>query len=212
MCGRFTQSATWAEVQAFTQPLTLREPEEMLMPSWNVAPSQRAYVIGVRDDALQTFTPKWGFAPSWAKGNAPINARLESAANSPMFRGAFAKARCVVPANGWFEWKVDGEGRSAPRTPYYFEPVNTPLLYLAGIRTGDSFAILTTGALLESADIHDRSPALIAHADLSTWLAHETPVNFARELALTSQSGLVRAREVDRAIGNPRNNGPGLLD
>lgn len=212
MCGRFTQSATWAEVQAFTQPLTLSEPAEMLMPSWNVAPSQRAYVLALGDDQLQTFTPKWGFAPSWAKGTAPINARLESAANSPMFRNAFAKSRCVVPANGWFEWKVHGEGKSAARTPYYFEPVAAPLLYLAGIRISDTFAILTTGAVLESADIHDRSPALIAHADLSAWLANDTPINFARQLALTQQSGLVRAREVDRAVGNPRNNGPGLLD
>lgn len=166
------------------EPLPLR---------YNVAPSQSAPAVildrdggGWRVDMLG-----WGLVPSWAKDpegsdlRRPINARSETAASSPMFRGPMRKRRCVVPASGFYEWQArGGGGERQTKQPWYITPADGEVFAMAGVwdewrGRGDgggagaalrTFAILTTGANDAMKPIHDRMPVMLTREGVAAWL------------------------------------------
>ncbi|GAB6056918.1 SOS response-associated peptidase [Desulfonatronum parangueonense] len=176
MCGRFGLWVTLIIHEHYGLS-TLGEP---ILPSYNIAPGQE--VMGVHQDAsgrrLARF--KWGLIPSWtrdlAKATKCINARSETVWDKPSFRSAIQHRRCLIPANGFLEWKKSG----TKKQPYLIGFENLELFSMAGIweswknpATGevfDSCAILTTNANETVAVIHDRMPVIIRPEDYQAWL------------------------------------------
>ena len=217
MCGRYA-SKNSAEDLAERFHVTGRLPR--LSPSWNIAPSQEAPVIrrhpqtGERHlDLLQ-----WGLLPHWTKdpGSArrPINARAETIASSAFFRDAFAARRALVPADAFYEWKREGDHKQ----PFAAARADGDILAMAGLWEGwsgpggeivRSFAIVTTPANAEMAEVHDRMPAILEPADWETWL--EGNDEAASALLRPAPAATLRLWPVSRRVNAPTANGPELL-
>ena len=156
---------------------------QLLLDGWeahyNIPPGQTipiARIDGSDSRRERVLAPAWwGFRPAWADADAPapINARAEKAASSPYFREAFAHHRCLVPANGWYEWQQTGSGKQ----PHYFTHVEGELLMFAGLWTpgegGSRCAILTEPARGLVKPIHTRMPVVLEPLSWAAWLSPE---------------------------------------
>ena len=177
MCGRFFLSKSGAEIASHFD-LT---DEPALAPRFNIAPSQSIPVVRASagdGDPRVLELRSWGFVPRFAKqlraGRRPINARAETVATSPLFRGSFARRRGLVPASGFYEWQH--RGRSA--RPFALRVRGGELFAMAALfdhceaEDGvlDSCALVTTEANESVAVVHDRMPAILAPADYALWL------------------------------------------
>ena len=180
MCGRFTQSYTWAEVHAF---LSVIGAPQNLRPRYNIAPTTVVDVVRLdREGRRELVAMRWGLVPFFWKKSlkempATFNARAETVAGKPMFRGAFRERRCIVPASGFFEWT----GPKTDRQPHLFSAADgSPILAMAGLwdrwrdpATGEdvlSCTIIVSGASAWMVPYHDRMPVLIAEEDFDGWL------------------------------------------
>lgn len=124
MCGRFTQLFTWSELIALHN--LSNDPIPNLRASWNIAPTRDVGVIVPEDGGRTYKTMRWGLVPMWAKdlkiGNQAINARIETAAAKPLFRGAWKSRRCLIPASGFYEWRgLEAPGKAKPATACPFD-------------------------------------------------------------------------------------------
>ncbi len=174
MCGRYTLAANAEElVEAFGIPLPTFE----LVPRYNIAPSQLAPVVAADRHGRRVGLLTWGLVPGWADEPGPgmINARVESAAEKPSFREALDRRRCLVPANGFYEWKRVNGGK----IPHWIHPTAGGVIAFAGIwerwsRPGaeprHTFAILTTKANADVAPLHDRMPVIVPAESRDAWL------------------------------------------
>ena len=151
-----------------------------LVPRYNIAPTQQVPVIRLRADASRELSLlRWGLVPSWAQdpsiGQRMINARAETVASKPSYRAAFRRRRCLVPADGYYEWQKAGRAKQ----PYYIRLRDEPLFAMAGLweqwhDTGgelwETFAIITTEANQATRAIHDRMPVILSQQDYAQWL------------------------------------------
>ena len=231
MCGRFTlktdplviasqfKVSSIAVLQGRIADLTSpvipvgQVDSELFHPSFNVAPTHQIPAIASQDDEIVMAAFTWGLVPTWAKdsaiGSRMINARSETAAEKPSFRSALAKRRCIVPADGWYEW----QGSPGKKTPFYFSTVGGEVLGLAGIyeswKQPDgqllwSIAILTQEARSDFSYIHDRMPVLLTKEMQEDWiLAATSPLNDALAVAASVD---IQAWEVSSAVGNVKSN------
>ena len=218
MCGRYASSANPDDLAAY---FTVEEPaEEVLPPSYNVAPTDPVYVVLERHDTRRLQVVRWGLVPSWAKdpkmGSRLINARRETVRDKPAFRSAFARRRCLVPADGYFEWQSLG-GR---KQPYFLVARDRTPLAMAGLyevwKAPDdtllwTCTVLTTEAADELGHIHDRTPLLVPRGDWQRWLdpSVEDPGD---DLLVPGTAGVLDAWPVSPEVGNVRNNSPHLVE
>ncbi|MFC9324281.1 SOS response-associated peptidase [Kitasatospora sp. NPDC057015] len=239
MCGRFvTTSSVQDLVELFG--LTVPPPTEALAPRWNVAPTDPITAAVQRVDretgelTRQLRQMRWGLVPSWSKdpggGARMINARAETVHEKPAFRKAFAARRCLIPADGYYEWKPvpAADGRKAYKQPYYLAPASGALLSMAGlyefwrdpgVPEDDPAAWLTTATIIttDATDaagrVHDRMPLTIAVSDFEAWLDPELtdPVEL-RRLLHTPAGDELRVRPVSTAVNSVRNDGARLLE
>ncbi|MCU1623295.1 MAG: yoqW [Frankiales bacterium] len=193
-------------------------PEEELPPSWNVAPTDPVHaVVQSKEGVRQLRILRWGLVPSWskdAKGAARlINARQESVTTKPAFRKAYAGRRCLLPADGYYEWKQEG----ADKQPWYLtsrEPLSMAGLYEHWkTPEGDwlsTCTIITTSAPDDLGEIHDRAPLLVPKEHWGVWL--DRTVADPGQLLIPGTPGLLDAWPVGKAVGSVRNNGPELIE
>jgi len=227
MCGRYaaaTTAADWVEEFEVTDA-----PERVLAPDFNVAPTKEMYLIAAGEDdgeaARRMEIARWGLIPSWAKeasiATKMTNARVETVSEKPSFRSAFAKRRCLIPADGYYEWYRPEKGA---KQPFYIHRTDGRSLAMAGLYEwwrdpSNSEAeprltctVITTAATAELAVIHDRMPVMIDESDWAEWLDPSVP---GKELPLPMLEGGFRlvlvAEPVSVAVGNVRNNGPSLI-
>jgi putative SOS response-associated peptidase YedK len=175
MCGRYTLTnpediAARFGLEAFT--------ETRIEPRFNVAPSQGVPVIVEREAGPSLTTMRWGFQPAWMRGDGqrppPINARGESLLERPMFRGAVAHGRCLIPADGFYEWKAV-PGRKT-KQPMYIRLKGGDLFAFAGLyvqgrdEVGETCVIVTTAANEVLAPIHERMPVILDRDAELRWL------------------------------------------
>jgi putative SOS response-associated peptidase YedK len=218
MCSRFSLTAPSQAVRAvFGTRNSLDFP-----PRYNIAPTQpvvivRRTVSGEREQYLV----RWGLIPSWVKDPGTfttlINARSETAASKPSFRGSFRHKRCLVPATGFYEWT----GRPGAKRPHLFRPRNGGLVALAGLADHwvgadgselESMAILTTEANATMAPIHDRMPVIIAPEHFEAWLdCSSGTAHFVEGLLAPPPDDLLEIVDVSPKLNNPRNEGPELM-
>ena len=147
-------------------------------------------------------------------GSRLINARAETVHEKPAFRAAFKRRRCLIPVNGWFEWREEETGKQ----PWFISPADGATLSFAGLwerwEKGDepieTFTILTTAAAPGLTAIHHRQPAILEAGDCNTWLALDTPQDRLLALARRSHEGPFERWPVSRRVNSPRNEGPDL--
>jgi len=240
MCGRYVSARKKQELLEEFQVELDGAAEEELRPDYNVAPTKKVYAVlarPVKDTDGQAGGPpvrqlrvlRWGLVPSWAKdpaiGSRMINARLETAAEKPSFRQAFARRRCLLPADGYYEWLADGAARR--KRPYFIRPADGGVMAMAGLyefwrdraRPADdpeawlvTCTVLTTAAQHEAARIHDRMPVLVPRERWADWLDPGlTAAEEARRLLVPPPPGTFALHPVSAAVNNVRNNGPELI-
>ncbi len=222
MCGRFTLTVpTYEELASALGVAAAPELAAAYRPRYNVAPTDPSWILRARDGKREIVSATWGLVPHFAKsleGRAKaINARAETIADTPKFRDAFTRRRCVVLADGFYEWKKDGGARQ----PIWFTPKDGRLLYLAGISaswvdpaTGTrmrSFSILTCAANAFMRGVHDRMPVILREADVDIWLAvsatGEVPA-VVRALMRPAPDDLLAATPVSSRANNVKNDDP----
>ena len=176
MCGRFALTATPEEVRRLFAFLDLPN----FPPRDDIRPTEPIAIVALRQGERRFELVRWGFVPSWVKDprefSLLINARAETASDKPSFRGAMRHGRCLVPANGFYEWRAEGSG---PKRPYFIAPADGGLVAFAGLTETwagadgsevDTAAILTVPANPVVAPIHDRMPAVIPPQHFEDWL------------------------------------------
>ena len=220
MCGRFglfTDLSELVELLGFE----LGMPADGFVPRWNIAPTTPVLAInetnGVRTGAMM----RWGLIPRWVKPETAFkrpmfNARSETVAERPMFRDSFTKSRCIVPANGFFEWRSDGNSKK----PMWIYDAESPLVTFAGIWSRwhgpdgivESCAILTTApnALMEP--IHNRMPVILDEDWAAIWLDDAADKIVLLEALKPREWETMTAREANPAVGSARNDGPHLIE
>ena len=243
MCGRFVLYASPSEI-AYDFDVDVRD---NFPPRYNIAPSQPIAVIAVPDNPdpnrpARYQLMRWGFLPEWAArrrssdswngttqrdSRAPmqtpmINARSETVATKPSFRNAFRRRRCLIPANGFYEWtKTRGTGRNQQNQPYYIRPAETGVFAFAAIWETlldpgggemDGVAILTTKAGEDIRHLFLREPILIPKSRYRDWLyTDERDLGDLSDLLRPASKSVWLLNTVDSAVGNVRNDYAGLI-
>ncbi|HPF36683.1 MAG TPA: SOS response-associated peptidase [Candidatus Krumholzibacteria bacterium] len=216
MCGRFTLALSPEDIASLLRLNRELDAELGLEPRWNVAPSQPVLAAArpEPDAAPEPARFRWGLVPSWAEtpavGYRLINARAETVHEKRSFRDAFRRRRCLIPADGFYEWKRMGR-RSRP---WLFRPKDAPGFCFAGLwerwtppgggETLHTCAILTTEANALMAPIHDRMPVIVAPRDLDAWWNAEVgDPELARLLAPIPAESMI-AHPVSDRVNDPR--------
>ncbi|HLA90111.1 MAG TPA: SOS response-associated peptidase [Gemmatimonadaceae bacterium] len=212
MCGRYSLGKTdrlnWGRFGVSAVP--------GVKPRWNIAPASD--VLAIRDGRTgrEATLLRWGLIPSWAKdpsiGNRLANARAESAHEKPAFRSAFRSRRCVLPADGFYEWQVvPGQKR---KQPWRVEPRDGGVLALGALweawrspdgETRETCTILTVPVNEALRHIHGRMPVIVAPHDFGAWLSRETTTEEAHTLCRPAPDDLLGAWRISLAINAPTN-------
>jgi putative SOS response-associated peptidase YedK len=245
MCGRYASFRQAQDLSDVFDVTTVAEEVAGRQPSWNVAPTQDVLVVLERlvdaegctagrdgageatGTAREMHAARWGLVPSWAKdpsiGNRMINARSETVAEKASFSSSVKTRRCLVPADGYYEWQAPATG-SGRKTPYFItSPDGAPLAF-AGLYAwwrpkGEPDAdwlltttILTAASTGDMTELHDRVPVILGGDDIDHWL-DPTVTDPAEALAvLGTDPPELTWHEVSTAVNTPRNNGPELVE
>lgn len=217
MCGRFTLAVPGEQLAAQFQLVAVPD----LSARYNIAPSQPVAIIRAEADGRRLALVRWGLVPAWAKDTALgarlINARAETVAEKPAFRAALRQRRCLIPADGFYEWQAQAGGKQ----PYYIRLAAGGAFAMAGLwerwhtPAGDwleSCTILTTTANDVVEPLHDRMPVILAPEQYARWLDRELhDPALLRELLAPFPARLLVAYPVSKAVNRVSNDGPALI-
>ena len=219
MCGRFTLR-TPANIIKDVFGLELLP---YFQPRYNIAPSQPVAVVRVEDDERRLRMLRWGLVPWWAQdpaiGNRLINARAETVATKPAYREPFEQRRCLIPADGFYEWQRLGNER---KQPFHIDLSNGDPLAFAGLwdrwhdrGTGsvtESCALITIEANSVVAPIHHRMPVMLTSSSFSAWLERRTKPDRLHKLLRPIDAEQIRATPVSTLVNRPENDNLRCLD
>jgi len=217
MCGRYTLAAGPEFIAEYFQ---IDGPIPEFQPSWNITPGGDIPVIcELPGNGRSCSLMHWGLIPHWAKEpNSKykmINAKAETLKQRPAYRDAYKHRRCLIPANGFYEWQATPQGKQ----PYYIHRRDEGLLTFAGLweywegeHLINSCTIITTKANPLLQTIHDRMPVILTEPDYATWLnPGNTDPNLVDPLVRSCDSELLDMYPVSTAVNNPAHDGPELI-
>lgn len=217
MCGRYTLALSFEEALA---QLNLELPDFDFEPRYNIAPSQRLPII-LNEAPQEVQLLRWGLIPSWAKdpkiGYKMINARAETLGQKPAFRQAFQQRRCLVPADGFYEWQKNYSGKH----PHHIHLKDRSVMTFAGLweiwkdaegRPIRSFTVITTTPNTLMEPIHDRMPAIIPPEERPHWLAPDQDPELLQNMLRPYPTEQMAATPVSSKVGNVRNDNPSLIE
>lgn len=206
MCGRF---ASWSDKNKILEHFGLPNAPDF-HTGYNITPSSSIPVIRIREDK-ELANSHWGLIPHWAKDTKlqPINARAETLTAKPFFRDCFKHRRCLIPANGYYEWK----GTKGSKQPYFIKVKDAELFAFAGLwdrwdgpdKSLDSCTIITTTANKVASTVHNRMPVIIEPANYDQWLEE------GGESLLVPYPGTIELYPVSNRVNSPKNQGPELI-
>ncbi len=217
MCGRFALGTPIEELANAIQSEPL-SPLTPFTPSWNIAPTHWVPVVTENGIERRSSAPRhmrlmrWGLRPNWSKPSThePNNARAETVDQKPMFKQAWTERRCVVPADGWFEWMTTVQGK----VPWYHYRINGGPCWLGGIweawssADGDhveSFALLTVDSNEDVREVHHRMPLVLEEHQISDFLD-------GKDIRTQPQNGLIDRHVVDRQVNASTSEGSHLIN
>lgn len=219
MCGRYTLAISYEELAEELGVEIDPAVAEGYRPRYNVAPTDGELILREQEGHRELVPARFGLVNHWAKDLSAaakqINARSETVRERPAFRDAFAHRRCVVPADGFYEWRREGR----LKTPFWFHPTEGKLFRFAGIyetwtnkATGQklrTFAILTTAANDVVGAVHDRMPMILRPEDAPVWLTGSPDEAFA--VLGPAPDNMLAVQRASSRVGNVRNDDPGLI-
>jgi putative SOS response-associated peptidase YedK len=219
MCNRFTLHAKPADV---AEHFGLDEIPDHLDERYNIAPSQTIATVRLDDAGHRVLRmDRWGLIHAWSKdpkiGFSLTNAKGETVEEKPAFRLAFKSRRCLIPADGFFEWKAT---RGKHKQPYHFQRIDGKLLGFAGLwerwknhegQVGESCTIITTSANGIVRPVHDRMPVILDPVEYGQWLDPRTGADDLLQLLRPAPEHELTAVAVSRYVSNARNQGPQCL-
>lgn len=208
MCGRFALTSSLNEIKTKFGVTN----NVMLQPRYNIAPSQPVLII--KPDKLLDFA-MWGFKPYWMQNNEKykshsgfINARLETASEKPSFKQALKYKRCIILANGYYEWKLI----NTIKQPFYVSADSDEIQAFAGFYDGDTCCIVTVAASDSLKNLHDRMPLILNPDDYETWLS-ATPIRDTKLKKITeNQIKNLNIKKVSTLINNPKTDEVACID
>jgi len=223
MCGRYA----FYEHQELSERLTNVALDtnffDQFRPTWNAAPSQSLPVIVENEGTPVLREMRWGLVPKWTKPGqspkmTPINARAETLGEKPMFRSLIKHRRCIVPANGFYEWR----GAKGDKQPYFIHPTDGQLMLFAGLYDEargidddplESYAIITTNANGPMSRLHDRMPVILDPGDVEEWLDHDlAEMEPLEHLLQPADDDAIAIQPVAKSVNNTRHDGPSLIE
>jgi len=211
MCGRFTNRLTWREIVALYRLTVRAKPERNLPARYNICPTQTIDAVTEREGKRELVLMRWGLVPPWWKKTlkelpSTFNARAETVTSKPMFRAAFKRSRCLIPASGYYEWKPTPTGKQ----PYYISARDGSPLSFAGLweewkstETGEpvkSCTMIVTGANEFTRSIHDRMPVILNPVQFEPWLTGRAGT----ELLQSGPNDLLQMWPVSRRVNSSR--------
>lgn len=220
MCGRFTLATPAEElVEAFD----IGELTFEYFARYNVAPGQDVLVVAEDRKGRRAGHLTWGLVPAWSDGTRPplVNARAETVGTKPSFREAFDRRRCVVPADGFYEWARSDSGAGRGGTsPYWFHPTRERTVALAGIwetwrapgaSPVHSVALLTTEANRDVSDVHHRMPVVVDREDRARWLSPSLRGSDVETLLRAAPEGTFARHPVSTRVNRVGEDDAGLI-
>ena len=236
MCGRFVSAGSPDRIAAYFETVLPTEVvAESLGENYNVAPTQDIYaIVGTGDGAARLDAFHWGLVPSWAKdrkiASRMINARGETLAEKPSFKSLFRTKRCIVPMDGFYEWKagIDGGAVNAKgkplKQPMYVHRADGDPLAVAGLWTRwkdpddpegrflQSATVITTAANRMMSPVHDRMPVILPASRWATWLdPANDDLDALGALLVPCGDDVLVMHEVSTDVNNARNNRPDVM-
>lgn len=197
MCGRFTLFHQGFLDELISLGLLT---SDSFIPRYNVSPGQNHWILYKEQATLHLAQGQWGITPSWMKkGQVLFNAKIETVLEKPTFSKAYRMHRCVVPIDGFFEWRLEGNQKQ----PYWFHRLNEEVFYLGGIyfpdKDGNKFVVLTTQANAFMAPFHSRMPIILTKKSIMDWLSTKALMD--RE-AFFASPPLLQERKVSTKVNH----------
>lgn len=218
MCGRFAATLTPEKMAAIYRIKGSVD----TAPRYNIAPTQPVAAIWEQHGRREAHFARWGLVPGWVKDPREfpliINARAESMAEKPAFRDALKHGRCIIPADGYYEWRTNPD---KTKQPFYIALADGKPMAMAGLWASwmgpngeeiDSFATITVPANAQLAAVHERMPAILDGAALDAWLdVANVRATEAAQLALPLPEGALKFHPVSRRVNSAREDDAGLI-
>ena len=208
MCGRYSISKVVKKTKNIVQNSEGVEDSD----NYNAYPTQQLPIVKKDEDSLTLTNYHWGLVPKWSEKMTDFrplnNARLETLMEKRTFSGLIKSQRCLVPADGYYEWRKNEEGK---KFPYFLKREHNETLFFAGLYQKNNnleFTIITTAAKGEISDIHHRMPVILKEDEIKNYLYSNDPMTFLNN----HQNPEIVFYEVGRDVNNPSNNHIGLLD
>ncbi len=217
MCGRYTLTKPIKNIKSH---FNIQQTQFDFKPRYNIAPTQNLPVVLNQNENVQLVEMSWGLIPNWAKDSKRasnlINARAETVHEKPSFRDAFKSKRCLVPADGFIEWKAGGKDKQA----YYIFQKSKELFAFAGIwsqwsnanQTILTYSIITTEANERLQSIHHRMPVILSVDDYQLWLKQDSSIGDLRSLLKPCPEDLLDTHLLSNTVNNARNDRPECLE